>query len=100
MKSLLGDALLGQQKFAEAEPLLKDGYEGLTQRAAQIPPQGKVRLTEALERLVRLYEATGRKEEAPAGGRNSKPRAPPPRRARNSGSFPGEKARKVRYNRS
>ena len=30
----------------------------------KIPPQGKVRLTEAVERLVRLYEATGKKDEA------------------------------------
>ena len=31
---------------------------------ARIPRAVKVRLTEALERLVRLYEATGKKEEA------------------------------------
>jgi serine/threonine protein kinase/tetratricopeptide (TPR) repeat protein len=63
-KSMLGGALLGQKKFAEAEPLLKDGYEGMKQRAAVIPPEGKARLAEALERLVRLYEATGKMEEA------------------------------------
>jgi len=33
-------------------------------RAKAIPPQGKVRLTEALERLVQLYDAWGKKEEA------------------------------------
>ena len=31
---------------------------------ATIPTQGKVRLTDALERLVQLYEATGKKDEA------------------------------------
>ena len=31
---------------------------------AKIPPPGKVRLTEAVERLVQLYEATGKKDEA------------------------------------
>jgi hypothetical protein len=36
----------------------------MKKRAAQIPPHGKVRLTEALERLVQLYEATDRKAEA------------------------------------
>ena len=63
-QSLLGAALLGQKKYAEAEPLLLLGYEGMKQREAKIPKEGKVRLTEALERLVQLYEATGKKDEA------------------------------------
>jgi len=63
-RSMLGGALLGQKKFAEAEPLLLAGYEGMKQRKAKIPPQGKVRLTEALERLVQLYEALEKKDEA------------------------------------
>jgi tetratricopeptide (TPR) repeat protein len=56
-KSMLGGALLGQEKYAEAEPLLIAGYEGLVQREATIPSQGKIRLTQALERLVSLYTA-------------------------------------------
>jgi serine/threonine protein kinase/Flp pilus assembly protein TadD len=64
--SMLGGALLGQKKYAEAEPLLLQGYEGMKQREATIPPPGKARLTEATERLVRLYEATGRADEARA----------------------------------
>jgi tetratricopeptide (TPR) repeat protein len=63
-QSMLGDALLGQKKYAEAEPLLLAGYEGMKQREAKIPASGKVRLTEALERLVQLYEATGQKDKA------------------------------------
>jgi lipopolysaccharide biosynthesis regulator YciM len=64
-KSMLGASLLGQQKYAAAEPLLLQGYEGLKQREAKIPPLFKqARLTEALERLVRLYEATGQKDKA------------------------------------
>ena len=63
-QSLLGGALSGQKKYAEAEPLLLKGYEGMKQRADTIPPQGKVRLTEAVERLVQLYEALEKKEEA------------------------------------
>jgi serine/threonine protein kinase/TolA-binding protein len=63
-RSLLGDALLGQKKYAEAEPLLLQGYEGMKQREAKIPPQGKSRLTDALERLVRLYEAMNQKDKA------------------------------------
>jgi serine/threonine protein kinase len=63
-KSMLGGALLGQKKYAGAEPLLLAGYEGMKKREDEIPPQGKVRLTEALERLVQLYDATGQKEQA------------------------------------
>jgi WD40 repeat protein len=63
-QSMLGGALLGQKKYAEAEPLLLKGYEGMKAREKTIPPQGKVRLTEAAERLVELYEATDRKDEA------------------------------------
>jgi serine/threonine protein kinase/tetratricopeptide (TPR) repeat protein len=63
-KSLLGGSLLGQKKYAEAEPLLLAGYEGMKRREESIPPQGKVRLTEAIERLVQLYEAQGKPEKA------------------------------------
>ncbi len=63
-RSLLGGALLGQQKFADAEPRLLNGYEGMKQRAKTIPSQGKHRLTEAADRLVQLYEATGKKDQA------------------------------------
>jgi tetratricopeptide (TPR) repeat protein len=62
-QAMLGAALLGQKKYAEAEPLLRAGYEGMTKREAQIPPQGKARLTEAVQRLVQIYEATGKNDE-------------------------------------
>ena len=61
---MLGAALLGQKKYADAEPLLLSGYQGMKKQEAKIPPQGKVRLTEALERLVQLYEATNKKDDA------------------------------------
>jgi serine/threonine protein kinase/tetratricopeptide (TPR) repeat protein len=63
-KSLLGDALLGQKRYAEAEPLLLQGYEGMKQRQDKIPADARARLAEALERLVKLYEATGKEKEA------------------------------------
>jgi serine/threonine protein kinase/tetratricopeptide (TPR) repeat protein len=63
-QSMLGGALLGQKKYADAEPLLLAGYQGMKKQEAQIPLEGKVRLTEAVERLVQLYEATGKKDEA------------------------------------
>jgi eukaryotic-like serine/threonine-protein kinase len=64
MKSMLGGSLLGQKKYAEAEPLLKEGYEGLKQREKTMTPQTRPRLTEALERLVQLCDATGQTAEA------------------------------------
>ena len=63
-KSLLGGSLLGQQRYAEAEPLLLAGYEGLKQREEKIPPQSKIRLTEAVERLVQLYDTWDQKDKA------------------------------------
>jgi hypothetical protein len=65
-RSMLGEALLGQKKFADAEPLLVQGYDGLQQAADRIPPAGKVRLVQAADRLVRLYEATDRPAQAAA----------------------------------
>jgi serine/threonine protein kinase len=62
-QSVLGAALLAQKKYADAEPLLLRSYEGMKHRHAKIPPPSKARLTEALERLVQLYEATGKKDE-------------------------------------
>ncbi|MDP1559892.1 MAG: hypothetical protein Q8M16_00670, partial [Pirellulaceae bacterium] len=43
---------------AEAEPLLLKGYEGMKARAPTIPVQGMIRLPEALDRLISLYQLT------------------------------------------
>ena len=61
---MLGGSLLGQKKYAEAEPFLLSGYEGMKQREIMIPREGKPRLKEALQRLVHLYEATDRPDQA------------------------------------
>jgi tetratricopeptide (TPR) repeat protein len=63
-QSMLGGALLGQKKYGEAEPLLLAGYEGMKKREATIPPPARPRLAEAALRLVQLYEALGKKDEA------------------------------------
>ena len=47
-------------------PGLLSGYEVLKAREAKIPAQAKPRLTEALERLVQLYDAWGKPDEAAA----------------------------------
>jgi serine/threonine protein kinase len=75
--SLLGGSLLGQKKYAAAEPLLLEGYQGMQARQERIPLPSKVRLSEALERLARLYEATHQKEKA-AEWRKNQPEATGP----------------------
>jgi hypothetical protein len=65
-RSLLGGALVGQKRYAEAEPLLLTGYEGLKKREANIPAPAKVNLTEALARLVQLYDGWDQKDKADA----------------------------------
>jgi tetratricopeptide (TPR) repeat protein len=63
-KSMLGGALLGQKKYADAASLLLAGYQGLKRLESTSPPDAKMRCSQALTRLVQLYEATGKKEEA------------------------------------
>ncbi len=62
-QSTLGGALLGQKKYAEAEPLLLAGYEGMKRREKTIPEPGRIRLPEALDRLIELFIATNKTDE-------------------------------------
>jgi outer membrane protein assembly factor BamD (BamD/ComL family) len=55
---------LEQKKYPEAEPLLLTGYSGMKEREERIPVPEKRRLKEALQRLVELYDAIGKPEEA------------------------------------
>jgi hypothetical protein len=61
VKSLLGTALSGQGRFADAEPLLLEGYA----RLKDDPGVSADRKHGALERIVRLYESW---DEARPGG--------------------------------
>jgi tetratricopeptide (TPR) repeat protein len=63
-RALLGESLLGQKKYPEAERMLLSGYEGMKQREQTIPVEGKFRLDAALRRLVLLYEAAAREDQA------------------------------------
>jgi hypothetical protein len=48
---------LAEQKSANAEQLLLEGYRGMVQRKDTIPPSTRIRLSQALQRLVDLYTA-------------------------------------------
>jgi hypothetical protein len=64
-RRLLGSALLGQKKYADAEPLLLKGYEGMKEREKSIPKSGGApkRIPEALDSLIELYTATNKADE-------------------------------------
>ncbi|MDG3004712.1 serine/threonine-protein kinase [Paludisphaera mucosa] len=63
-QSLLGASLLGRGGFADAEPLLVQGYEGLKAREAGLVAKDRPLAAEAGDRIVRLYTAWGRPEKA------------------------------------
>ena len=63
-RSLLGASLVGQKKYAEAEPFLLAGYQGLKDREAKIPANAQSETTDALERIIRLYDNWGKKNKA------------------------------------
>jgi hypothetical protein len=64
--SLLGGSLLGQRKYAEAEPHLLRGYERMLAREAKIPAPSRKRVVEAGVRIIRLYEAWNKPDQAEA----------------------------------
>jgi serine/threonine protein kinase/tetratricopeptide (TPR) repeat protein len=65
VQSMLGCALQNQKKYAEAEPLLLAGYEGMKRRASEIPQVVRhERLVDALRRLVALYAQWGKQDQA------------------------------------
>ncbi len=59
-ESLLGASLAGQRKYAEAEPLLLDGYQGMAVRKDRIGVPERYHLDRAREWLVKLYQAWGK----------------------------------------
>jgi serine/threonine protein kinase/tetratricopeptide (TPR) repeat protein len=63
-RSVLGASLQGQRRYADAEHLLLAGYLGLKERAGQLPANQRGNVVEAARRLVELYRAWGRVEEA------------------------------------
>jgi tetratricopeptide (TPR) repeat protein len=64
--SVLGSALLGQGRHAEAEPWVIGGYEGLKARERRIPATDLGLLYESELRVVQLYQSSGQPEKAAA----------------------------------
>lgn len=58
-RSMVGASLLGQKRFADAEPLLRAGFDGLTRVQATLPGSERSCMRESLERLLSLYRETG-----------------------------------------
>jgi eukaryotic-like serine/threonine-protein kinase len=63
-ESLLGASLAGQKKYAEAEPLLLEGYQGMAARKDRIDAPNWYHLDRASEWIVQLYRAQEKPEKA------------------------------------
>jgi len=63
-ESLLGASLAGEKKYAEAEPLLLEGYQGMLARKNLISASDRWHLERAHLWLVQLYKSWGRPEKA------------------------------------
>ena len=63
-ESLLGASLAGQKKYAEAEPLLLEGYAGILARKDRMAVPDWYHLDRAGDWLVQLYEASGKPAKA------------------------------------
>jgi tetratricopeptide (TPR) repeat protein len=63
-ESLLGASLAGEKKYAEAEPLLLEGYQGMLARKDRIAVPDQYHLRLAHQWLVQLYQAWGKPDKA------------------------------------
>src|SRR5271168_1312863 len=63
-QAFLGACLAGEQRYAEAEPLLLEGYQGMLARKERIPAPYRYHLDNARESIVQLYQAWGKPEKA------------------------------------
>ncbi len=65
-QSLLGAALAGEKRYAEAEPLLVAGFEGMKERRNKVNALYLPKIKKAADQLVHLYEDWGKPELAAA----------------------------------
>ena len=61
---LLGASLAGQKRFPEAEPLLLEGYQGMSRRKDKIAIPDLYYFDRAHQSLVQFYEAWGKPDKA------------------------------------
>jgi tetratricopeptide (TPR) repeat protein/tRNA A-37 threonylcarbamoyl transferase component Bud32 len=73
----LGESLVGQKRYAEAEPLLLEGYADLKAREASMPSSARGNIERVARWLVRLYDEQGKTEEAAQWKRISESSAAP-----------------------
>jgi tetratricopeptide (TPR) repeat protein len=65
-RAQLGGLLMDSQRYSDAEPFLIQGYEGMAARMDRIPPVARAQVAEAGRKIISLYEAWGRQEDASA----------------------------------
>jgi eukaryotic-like serine/threonine-protein kinase len=63
-QALLGASLAGQKEYAEAQPLLLEGYPGMLARQDRMATSDRYHLDLARQWLVQLYQAWGRPDMA------------------------------------
>jgi eukaryotic-like serine/threonine-protein kinase len=63
-ESLLGASLAGEKKFADAEPLLVEGYQGMLARENLISASDHYHLQRARQWLIQLYKKWGKPDKA------------------------------------
>ena len=63
-RALLGASLAGQKKYADAMPLLVEGYTGMLARKNRMAALDHYHLDRGREWLVQLYRALGQPEKA------------------------------------
>ena len=59
-----GESLVGEKKYADAEPLLLEGYRGMLARKDRIPVPKQGDLASTREWIVQMYVAWGKPEKA------------------------------------
>jgi tetratricopeptide (TPR) repeat protein len=74
-ESLLGESLAGMKRYAEAEPLLLEGYNGMSHRKDQIIAPAWFAVDRVGDWIPQLYDAWGKPERAGAW-RQAAPRTP------------------------
>jgi hypothetical protein len=63
-ESLLGASLAGEKKYAEAEPLLLEGYRGMLARKDLMSAPDRCHMDSAHAWIIQLYDAWGKPDKA------------------------------------